>query len=428
MRPASEGALVLGLKSGAALFQFLLLVLTARWFGVAVRGEIALFNASVQLVVLVAGFFAGSSIVFLAAREPSRPYLVRLLAASYSTCVLVPVTIALGAAVFGRSLGTETPLLVLVAAMTALLVVNVCVLLAGHEVWQATLVEFLRPFALVALAAAVAVTRGFRSPREFYVLWGVAAVASFALSLPLLAAHHRRLARDWVGPAASLAAVARQLAGHGVVAQASNVVQFLNYRALYFALERHAGLAVVGLFSTAVAFAEVLWLPANSLAALVMNRVSRAGGAPATRAFVMRVARLALLAMLAAAVVAAWLPVGAITALLGRDFGDVHGLLLRLLPGIVALGVSLIASAYHAGHGLFWRNLAASLAGLAVTLVGFAWLVPNLGATGAVLAMNASYLATSLWLLVSFLRRERVAAGELLPRAADLRTGPGERA
>src|SRR5262245_45038027 len=428
MRPATSGALILGLKAAAAALQFLVLVLTARWFGVAFRGELALWNATVQLVVLVVGFLAGSSIVFLAAREPSRPYLRRLLAVAYGACVLLPVAIALGAAVLGRSLGPEASLLVLVSVMTALLVVNSCVLLAGHEAWQASLVEFLRPFALVALACGLAATRGSRSPREFYVLWGAASVTSFALSLPFLAAHHRRLERDWVGPAASLGTVLRQLSGYGAMGQASNVAQFLNYRALFFALERHAGLAAVGLFSTAAALAEVLWLPANSLAVLVLNRVSRHGGAPATRVFVMHAARLAVLAMLAGAAVAAWVPVGVITALLGREFAEVRDLLVRLLPGVVTLGVSLVASSYHAGHGLYGRNLAAALAGLAVTLVGVAWLVPYLGSTGALIAMNASYLATSLWLMVALLRREHVAAGELLPRAADLRTGPGERA
>ena len=150
----------------------------------------------------------------------------------------------------------------------------------------------------------------------------------------------------------------------------------MNYRLLYFALERHAGLAAVGLFSTAVSLAEVLWIPANSLAAMALNRVSREAQAPGTRAFVLRLTRLAIVAMLGAAVAAALVPVDGIMALLGRDFADVRSQLVRLLPGVVALGVSLVASAYHAGHGLYMRNLIAALAGLTVTLAGFTVLVP----------------------------------------------------
>jgi O-antigen/teichoic acid export membrane protein len=389
MRPASDGAIVLALKGGAAALQFVLLVLTARWFGVEFRGEIALFNATVNLIV------------------------------SYAFAVTVPVVIALGAAVLGVSLGHEAPLVVLVSVLYSLLVVHTCVLLAGREVWQATLLEFLRPFAIVGLAGALALTRGFRSPKEFYLVWGTAAVLAFAMSLPFMVAHLRRLEPG--GPPPPLREVLRQLVSFGSMAQLSNVVQFMNYRLLYFALERHAGLAAVGLFSTAVSLAEVLWIPANSRAALALNRVSRESQAPGTRAFVLRLTRLALVAMLGAAVVAALVPVDGIMALLGRDFADVRSQLVRLLPGVVVLGVSLIASAYHAGHGLYARNLIAALAGLAVTLAGFAMLVPAAGATGALVTMNLSYLVTSTWLLVGFLRRERATFGELMPRIGDLR-------
>lgn len=427
MRSATDGARIAALKGGAAGLQFLLLVLTARWFGVTFRGEIALFNATVNLIVLVVGFTGGASIVYLAAREPSRRHLRRLLGASYVFCVAVPLAVAALAGVLHLSLGREAALVVAVAVLNAMLVVHTCVLLAGEAVWQASLLEFLRPFAIVAIAVGVALTRGFRAADEFYVVWAAAAVLSLALSLPFLLRHYRSLAPEGSGAPATLGVVVRQLVGYGSLAQTSNLVQFLNYRSLFFALERHAGLAAVGLFSTAVSLAEVLWIPANSLAALTLNRVSRSGGDAGTRAYVLRLSRLALLAMLAAGLLAAVVPVGGVTALLGRDFAAVRGLLVRLLPGVVALGLSLVASAYNAGHGLYARNLQASVAGLMITLVGFTVLIPRAGADGAVLAMNLSYLVTTVWLLAGLVRREHARAGDFVPRVSDLtltRSGP----
>ncbi|MBI5169455.1 MAG: hypothetical protein HZA61_08210 [Candidatus Eisenbacteria bacterium] len=421
MRPAADGAAILGFKTGAAASQFLLLVMTARLFGVTFRGEIALFGATINLLVLVVGFAGGASIVYLAANDPSRRHLRHLLAASYAFCVAIPVLVAIGARALGRSLGAETPLVVFVSVLQAMLLVNTYVLTAGRAVWQASLLEFLRPFAIVALGAAVALTRGYRSSAEFYLVWGAAAVLSLAASLPFLLAHYRALAPEREdGTRATFAGVARRLVGLGSLAQASNVVQFLNYRSLFFALERHAGLAAVGLFSTAVSLAEVLWIPANSIAALTLNRVSRAASEPATRTFVLRMARLALVAMLVAAAVAAVVPVEGLTGLLGRDFGGVRALLLQLLPGVVALGLSLVASSYNAGHALYWRNLQAALAGLALTAAGYFVLIPRMGAGGAVLAMNLAYLAITLWLLAGFVTRERVSLLEFVPRLSDL--------
>jgi O-antigen/teichoic acid export membrane protein len=280
--------------------------------------------------------------------------------------------------------------------------------------------EFLRPFTLVAFAVAVAMSRGFRGPDEFYQVWAAAATTAFLLSTPLVIAHYRRLAPQGVRPTPSAGGALRGLLGLGFLAQASNLAQFLNYRGLFFALERSVGVSAVGLFSTAVSFAEILWIPANSLAAVTLNRVTRTGAAPETRAFVLRMARLALAATWAAALLIAFVPSGWITALLGKDFAPVRTELVRLLPGVVAIGISVIASAYHAGHGLYRSNLIAALAGLVPTLIGMGVLVPWLGAQGAIVAMNASYFVTSGCLIVGLARRERVHWRELVPRPGDL--------
>jgi len=420
MRAASNALVVMALKGAAPPLQFLLLVLTARWFGVAVRGEIALFNAAVNLLVLVVGFTGGASIVYLASRDPSRVLLRRILVTSYGFCVFIPVTIALGASWLGRPVSHETPLLVWVAVMNAILVVHVCVMMSGHAVWQATLLEFIRPFSLVALAVAVAWIRGYRSPGEFLVVWAVAATLAVLGSIPLIVAHYRRLPAASAAAAPSSRAVVRNLLGYGFLAQASNFTQFLNYRGLFFTLERHVSVTAVGLFSTAVSFAEILWIPANSLAAVTLNRVTRSGATAETRSFVLRMARLALVATAFAALLIALVPRGWITALLGPDFGAVRAQLMALLPGVIAIGLSVIASAYHAGRGLYKTNLVAALSGLLGTLVGMFALVPLWGSKGATIAMNASYLLTALSLLVSLARRERVRPDELVPRPGDL--------
>jgi O-antigen/teichoic acid export membrane protein len=239
-----------------------------------------------------------------------------------------------------------------------------------------SLLEFLRPFSIIAIGAAVALSRGYRAPSEFYLVWAGAAVLSLLLSVPLLVLHYRALSPDQQDREPStFRSVARRLVGFGSLAQASNVVQFLNYRSLFFALERHAGLAAVGLFSTAVSLAEVMWIPANSIAVIVLNRVSRSASEQGTRDFLMRMARLTFVAMGVSAVVASLVPVQGLTALLGRDFGGVRALLLQLMPGVVALGCALVASSYNAGRAFYMRNLVATLAGLCLTLAGFFWLI-----------------------------------------------------
>ncbi|MFN8587541.1 MAG: hypothetical protein U0704_07025 [Candidatus Eisenbacteria bacterium] len=425
MRTASEGLAIMGFKAGLAASQFLLLVLTARWFGIAVRGEIALFSASVNLLMLVVGFTGGAGIVYLSAREPSRPHLARLMALSYAFCVLIPaaaVALAPHLPLLGAAIGRRAPLVGTVASLNAMLVVNACVLLSGRAVWQASLLEFLRLFPVMALAVGVALTRGFRSPDEFYVVWTIAAALALVLSLPFVWLHARSLDPAWRGAPVGAGDLLRRLLGYGSLASTSNLVQFLNYRGLFFALEKSAGLATVGLFSTAVAFAEVLWIPVNSLASMALSRVSRDGAARPREAgaFALLLLRVSLAAMLVAALAALVLPVDRVTGLLGRDFAGVRAVLLQLLPGAIVLGVSMVAQAYHAGHGRYVVNIAAASAGLLVTIAGGLFLVPTRGAGGAVLAMNVSYVLTGAWMIAEVLRREGAPASALVPTPADV--------
>lgn len=425
MRLASDSTLVLACKGGAAVAQLLLLVLTARWFGVEFRGEVALFNATLQLLVLLVGFTGGISIAFLAARDADRRTLDRLLALGWAAALVLPPAALAVANALGWSAGPRVILLGAIAVLQALHMVHLSVLVAGQAAWKVSLLEFLRPAAIVGLLLGARALGGTLSPDGFYAVWFAGTALAFVLSLPFVAAHRGSLPGGAAAPRAR-GRLARDLVTHGSLAQASNVAQFLNYRWLFFALERHAGLSAVGLFSTAVAFAEVLWIPTHSLAAVALNRVTRAAAEPATRALVLRLVRLAVVAMVLASALALVLPLGLVTGLLGRDFADVRALLARLLPGVVAMGVASVAASYHAGHGRYGRNLAAALAGLAITSLGFTVLIPRFEVAGAVVAMNAAHLLTAAVVLAPLVVAERVRALELVPRLADLRVRTGE--
>lgn len=412
MAPLADAGRVLALKVATAAAQFVLLVATANWFGVEFRGTFALFGAGVQFVALLTGFLGSVSLGFLAARDANRRDVLVLMTLTTVTAVALPVAVLAPAWLAGTD--PLAPHRVVVAVAAALSAVEAGVLLSGRSAWRSSLVEFLRPGLLLALAAGVVVLRGFREPREFFVVWSVAAVLSVLLPLPLLVEHLRALPRTGA-VTRPVSGLVRDLLRYGFTAQSSNLVQFLNYRSLFFALERHVGLAGVGVFSTAVSFAEMLWLPASSLASSTLNRIARGVDADA-RALVLGNMRRAWVATAACALVAALVPTSWVTGLLGDDFAAVRQVLVALVPGVVALGATQIASAANAGRGAYGWNILAALAGLGLTGIGFLVLVPRAGMTGALVAMNASYLATSLVLIVHLARTQHVRAGEWFGR------------
>lgn len=235
--------------------------------------------------------------------------------------------------------------------------------------------------------------------------WLVANLATAAFALA--AAHDLwlplgRLRLD--GAARSLAWLA---AGMGAV----QVINLLSYRVELFILDRHAGLAEIGIYSVAMQAAEAMWL----LSAAVANAVT----APAIHdeehaaARLVRRAGLRALGLTAGVAVVVGLAAPFVLPLaLGEAFeGSVRPLLL-LLPGIVLYApVSVLVVYLSVRCGRPRLSVVVSLVGMAVTLVLALVLIPRQGVSGAAVASTAGYAAGGAlaWLFFARLARRRLA-------------------
>ena len=80
---------IVALKSSSAGFQFLILVLTARWFGVEYRGEIALFMVTVGFLVLLNGFAGSASSTYICGKDRRLSVLIVVLGFGYGFSALI---------------------------------------------------------------------------------------------------------------------------------------------------------------------------------------------------------------------------------------------------------------------------------------------------------------------------------------------------
>ena len=192
---------------------------------------------------------------------------------------------------------------------------------------------------------------------------------------------------------------------------AVQVINLLSYRVELFILDRHAGLAEIGIYSVAMQAAEAMWL----LSATVANAVT----APAIHDDEAAAARLVRRAGLRALGLTA--AVGAVVGLaaplvlplvLGEAFeGSVRPLVL-LLPGIVFYApVSVLVVYLSVRHGRPRLSVFVSLVGMAVTLGLAVVLIPRHGVSGAAVASTLGYAAGGAlaWILFARLARRRLA-------------------
>jgi O-antigen/teichoic acid export membrane protein len=198
-----------------------------------------------------------------------------------------------------------------------------------------------------------------------------------------------------------------------------NSVSLLNYRIEMLILEGYEGLAAVGIYSMASSLAELLWIVSSSIATAVVASAIVPDSEAAARA-IARGVRGALAATLPLAGAAAALGWWAIPIVFGRPFEPSINPLWLLLPGVVAYSPAAIVSVFFTIRlGESRVPFVASIASCAATGVLCLPLVPHYGAAGAATASTIGYVAGISVLLVGFVRRTTVKAGDLLPRPAD---------
>lgn len=184
---------------------------------------------------------------------------------------------------------------------------------------------------------------------------------------------------------------------------ASFLAQSFNYRLDALILFAITGDAAVGLYSVAVALAEMpLNLP-DSMASVLFPRVSSdTDGAEVRTAHLSRVT---VFVILASGLVMALVGYPFIALTFGPKFVGAYPALLALWPGMILLGQSKLMSADLAARGLPQHPARASWISLIVTLgLDFA-LIPILGIMGAAIASSAAYTVSAVIIYLAY-RRE----------------------
>ncbi|WP_149259295.1 lipopolysaccharide biosynthesis protein [Actinomadura sp. K4S16] len=228
----------------------------------------------------------------------------------------------------------------------------------------------------------------------------------------------RRLARrgffaGWGRPDRRLGA---SIAGYGLRGYLGQLIDLLQLRFDMALLGALAGPKVLGVYTVASKFAELVQLPGLAVNYILYPDFAKEDRDTATR----RTARLILPALGVSALAALPLALVAGTALpwiFGDVFDDAVVPTYIRLAGVTTFGVTGLVMAYLYGVG---RPGAASTGqgiGLAVVVVLGAVLIPAHGAVGAAVATSVSFVATTAALLVWFRHVRNTAPASPAPPA-----------
>ncbi len=198
-------------------------------------------------------------------------------------------------------------------------------------------------------------------------------------------------------------AALRTLAGFGLRAQLSTVLQFFSYRLDLFIVNATAGLGSAGIYSVATLLAEAVWYIPNAVGLVLAPRVAATVEGEDDDATAAICRATVLLSVAGAVVIAALAPL-LVLILFGSAFLPAVVPLWVLLPGVVALGLDKPIASYQLGRGRPQISLYVALIATPITVAAYALLIPTFGIVGAAAGSTISYLATTA-LDVFFLHR-----------------------
>lgn len=198
--------------------------------------------------------------------------------------------------------------------------------------------------------------------------------------------------------------VLRRLLGFGLKGYAANLLTFFNYRLDSLIVNALLGVASLGIYSIAVAIAEVIWNVAGALSTVMFPHVSSLERKDANRLTPVvsrNVWFVTVVAVVAVALLGRWL----IEFVFGTVMVAAVQPLMLLLPGILALSGAKILTSYLSGIGRPIYATWISAGSLVLTVALDLALIPRYGIAGAAAASSIVYVITAVATLVVF-RRE----------------------
>ena len=376
-----------------AIVNLIVVTITARQLGAAGMGTISLIVLGISINQLISALLGGSALVYLV---PRRPLLQLLMPAwVWSTLVSVIGSLVLGSlALVPREFVTD---LILISLIQSFFSINQNVLLGKEQVKQVNLLAVIQSVTLVLSLVYLFWVKQWISIDAYifslYISFGLAFVLSFAMIVRYI---EKNACWD--------KSILKEAFRFGGYLQAASVMQLFNYRLGYYIIEKYFDRATLGVFSIGVQISESVLIISKSIAMVQYSRIANTNNAEYSRNITSAFIRITSVLTIAILLVLLLLPSEFFVLIFLSDFSNLHGVILSLSAGILAVAISLMLSHYFSGSGRPWHNTVSSGIGLLFTLIFGFTLIPTLGLTGAGITASLAYMAGMLYQLLVYIK------------------------
>ncbi|MBM3404281.1 MAG: hypothetical protein FJY10_05270 [Bacteroidetes bacterium] len=395
----------------SAAFSLLIVILNTNFLRAEKVGSISLILLGVVLILLLSNFIGGGGLVyFIPRKELGKLYLPSLFWAIFSSVAGGLILWALGLIPAGYELHV-----IIISFLACLFTVHSLVLLGKERITQYNIV-----FILQVVLVAVVLILSFFVFRYYEVMAYVLALyvsygVSFLLCFIFLIKDIRMIRFN------GFFSEIREVIGYGTWIQVANIFQMMNYRAAFYLIETLLGSrALLGIYAVGVQLSEGLWMFGKSMAMVEYARIANATDQESTVKVTISFLKLGVVITTIMITGILLLPTDFFRLVFGSEFGDVRYVMLVMAPGIVGFVFSIVLSSYFSGIGCPRHNTISSALGLVLTFGVGLLLIPPYGIFGAGLAASLSYISTSIYQVIVFIRMNHLTVKDFLLHRGDI--------
>jgi O-antigen/teichoic acid export membrane protein len=399
-------------KGIISIINFLVVLITAKLLGAEGRGEISLMFLNITMILLVNDIFGGSSLVYIIPKKKPYALLLPAIAIGISTGVLFPFLFQLH---FHFS-NTDLVYFVVLTLLSNLSSISNVFLNGFEKIKQNNTASISQSIAIIGSLALQFFWLEKLSVQSYYRSLAFGYFTNLIISVYYLRNCFSKTAFSWKKSFI-------EMARYGLVVQAGNFFQLLNYRFCYYVLDRAndtQSLKNVGVFSTAASISEAVWIIMNGIAMVQYATLSNRDNKPLAINLTIKLSKISFLLSVVALVILNILPSSFFIFLFGDEFADIKTYCLLLAPGIAVCGLTGIYSHYFSATGNMKISATSALVGLAATLICSFSLIPLLGTVGAAYTCTASYIISSLYLFLKFKKESKQSFFNLLFKTKNL--------
>ena len=390
-------------KVAILLLNFGTVALTTRLWGAEGRGFISLFIADLQLIAILTNVFTGSSVSYYISKLGrdklmSQAYLITFLLSGVASVIL---------SLIGK--GSNLPLLLfIVATFLGYVTFHNSLYIGTQKINYFNLMSILQP--LLLLLFTITFNHTFKRfdihlESEYYAYF-YGQILSIIIVLILC----HILTRKTIGSTFHFTLdkeTVKKSFDFGWQTELSNLLQFFNYRLSYYFLGMLSGIASVGIFSVGVMLSEAIWTVSKSISVVQYSNVLKQGDNGESLHETKSMSLISLTVSAAFIGILLLLPQSLFSWIFGPQFSGVKRVVLFLAPGILAIAASNVIGNYFSAIGRLKVLILKSALGLVVTVLLSFLLIPRLAIDGACIVNSASYIVSSVILIVAFMNHRQ---------------------